>query len=152
MSAGYTAQCCDYSDDLENMEHIYKYYMHHGVSVHLVAYRDEVSVELGSQYDRLPQCDQAPDPLWTVRLNNLYTPGQPQGCRTVPQCPSPKCNGADCIWACTSGIHTAAPYGSEYPNTRREKNVGVRMSTLELRKLMDLLECGRLHTGQIILE
>lgn len=156
--------CCDYSDDLENLEYVYKYYIHHGVSMYLSAFRD-LEAALCARHcpsTRTPAPSWGGDPIdcccdrearvWTVQLDNLYSPGQPQGCRTATQCPKCHNKSQDCVWACTSGLHTTAPVGSDYPNNRRERNIGVRMTTDELRKLMRTLECGRLHTGQIILE
>jgi len=117
---------------LDDMEPIYKYYIHHGVSIYLVAESD-------------PSTDRD---TWIVRLQNVYTPGH-----TRQSQPSMGV-GSDtqCIWACTSGIHTCTPNGSDYPNNRYETNMGIRMTSCELKHLMTQLETKRIFTGPIILE
>jgi len=132
-------------------EHIYKYYIHHGVSVYLVASRDHVDPE-----------------LWQVSVKNLYSPGKDLGfgsCQDVcNNCYSLGCRNNYCICTpSTSGkIFTKSSLCK--PNQIQQRipgiNTGidrtsiVKMTSSELDRLMKKLDTSNgidLKQGNIIL-
>jgi hypothetical protein len=113
---------CPGLEPLNDMEHIYKYYIHHGVSVYLVA-------------SRSPGCEN----IWSVNLKNVYTPGT--GCDTAMVC-----NG------CSPNSFTGFHGDSHYADGRREENLGLTMSTESLHKLICRLNAGfTILNGQVVL-
>lgn len=142
-------------------EHIYKYYIHHGVSVYLVASRDHVNPE-----------------LWQVSVKNLYSPGKDLGFGSCPDvcnnCYSLGCRNNYCICIpSTSGKllsrddkMTSGKTGSSLckPNQIRQRIPGidtgidrtsiVKMTSSELDRLMRKLDTSNgidLKQGNIIL-
>jgi hypothetical protein len=128
-------------------EHIYKYYIHHGVSVYLVASRDLVNPE-----------------LWQVSVKNLYSPGKDLGFGSCPNvcnnCYSLGCRNNYCI--CAKAIPgrppVCKPNQIKQPipgiNTGIDRSSNIKMTTSELERLMRRLDTSNgidLKQGNIIL-
>jgi len=140
--------------DLE--EQIYKYYIHHGVSVYLVASKDIYN-----------------DKLWQVTVKNLYTPGKDLGFGSSPNscnnCYSIGCRNNYCV--CPKGNSGKFLSGDDkitgkicknnqieqkIPgiNTGMNRSTVLKMTTNELQKLMDKLDTSNginIHQGNVIL-
>lgn len=129
-------------------EHIYKYYIHHGVSVYLVASRDHVNPE-----------------LWQVSVKNLYSPGKDLGFGSCPNvcnnCYSLGCRNNYCICTPSTGKTKASLCK---PNQIQQRIPGidtgidrtsiVKMTSSELDRLMKKLDTSNgidLKQGNIIL-
>jgi hypothetical protein len=125
-------------------EHIYKYYIHHGVSVYLVASRDLVNQE-----------------LWQVSVQNLYSPGKDLGFGSCPNvcnnCYSLGCRNNYCICKKTpNAICKPDQITQPIPgiNTGINRSSNIKMTTSELQRLMTRLDTSNginLKQGNIIL-
>lgn len=126
-------------------EYIYKYYIHHGVSVYLTAWRDHVNPE-----------------LWLVSVQNLYSPGKDLGFGSCPNvcnnCYSLGCRNNYCVCKgsktaplCNKSQIEQRIYGI---NTGMNKSSNIRMTTSELERLMRKLNTSNgidIKQGNIIL-
>lgn len=131
-------------------EHVYKYYIHHGVSVYLVASRDICNPE-----------------LWQVNVKNLYTPGKDLGFGSCPNscnnCYSLGCRNDYCVCPRSSRpsgrmcsakqIQQKIP-GLGNPGTGIDRSTNIKMTTSELERLMRTLDTSNginIKQGNIIL-
>jgi len=125
-------------------EHIYKYYIHHGVSVYLTASRDKVCPE-----------------LWQVSIQNLYSPGKDLGfgsCNSIcNNCYSLGCKNNYCL--CSGKVNKVCNKNQiqqRIPgiNTGMNKSSVIKMTTSQLQRLMQRLDTSNgidLQQGNIIL-
>jgi hypothetical protein len=116
-------------------EHIYKYYIQHGMSCYLTASKDPS------------------DPcIWIVNLKKTYTPGT--GCQYAAVCSGPTNKSTCQVSSNFTGFHSFSEldYFGSNSATRPVADVSARMCTAELEKLMATLNrsSGMLR-GQVIL-
>lgn len=133
--------------DLESVEHVYKYYIHHGVSIYLIASRDHVNPE-----------------LWQVNLKNLYTIGKDLGFGSCPNncnfdnCYSLGCRNDYCVCKnpikiCKNDKIQQRIY--DLPSYQGiDRSIVIRLTTDKLKNLMKKLDTNNsinLKRGNIIL-
>lgn len=145
--------------NLENMEHVYKYYIHHGVSIYLVASRDPACPTPYVQQP-IPACHD----IWQVTVKNLYSPGKDLGFGSCPnscnKCYSIGCRNNYCICQKPSPIRPSicakGQIQQKIPgiDTGIDRSASLRMTTVELANLMHRLDTSNgidIKQGNIIL-
>lgn len=121
---------------VSNMEHIYKYYIQHGMSCYLQASKDPADPT---------EC------LWIVNLKKIYTPGT--GCPYAAVCSGPTDNSTCKFTSNFTGVHSHSDFSFRSTlNSRPDENLRARMTSDELEKLMCRLnQSSGMLKGQIIL-